>query len=278
MVTRPDPQVWMVSTEGTDESAVLDYWTTLGRESVNDPNSDIAYFEWSKPEDADIYDETRWPEFMPALGYTQTVESIRSEARTLPEGELLRAYGNVRTPVANAVFPLGVWEACGDPEAAPTGALFAAVDIAPDRGRATIAVCGGSVVEIIEDRQGTDWLIPRMVELENQWGLWTVVIDNVGPAVSVASELEYQGLRVHRANVTDLKAACGRFYDAVVNGTLRHRDQTVLNDAVSAAKKRTLLDAWAWSRKGASHISPVVAATLAYWGYSEQPATELAIW
>jgi hypothetical protein len=278
MVTRPEPQVWMASTEGTELSTVLDYWTALGRESVGDEASDICYFEWSKPDDADIYDEDRWAEWMPALGYTQSVAAIRSEARTLPEGEFLRAYGNVRTPIASSVFGLGVWEACADPKAEPTGGLFAALDITPDRSRSCIAVCGGGVVEVVEDRSGTGWLVERLLELDARWGFYDIAVDNVGPGVSVASELEYRGARVHRLNTTDLKAACGRFYDAVVEGTLKHRGQSVLDDAVQAAKRRTLLDAWAWSRKGTTNVSPVVAATLAYWAYAEQPESALSIY
>jgi len=277
MVTRPEPQVWMASTEGTELSATLDYFTNLGREATTDPNSDIAYFEWSKPPDADIYDEERWAEWMPALGYTQTVKAIRSEAATLPEGEFLRAYGNVRTPVTSSVFPFGVWEACAS-DKEPSGGLFAALDITPDRSRACIAVCGGGVVEVIEDRAGTGWLVERMVELDARWGFYAIAVDNIGPGVSVASELEYRGCRVTRLNTTELKASCGRFYDAVVGGLIKHRNQDVLNDAVAAAKRRTLLDAWAWSRKGTVNVSPVVAVTLAYWAYAEQPDTELVIY
>jgi hypothetical protein len=61
-------------------------------------------------------------------------------------------------------------------------------------------------------------------------------------------------------------AACGGFYDAVVQGTVVHLDQPVLNAAVAGARKRILGDAWAWGRKGGTDVSPLVAATLARWG------------
>jgi hypothetical protein len=64
-----------------------------------------------------------------------------------------------------------------------------------------------------------------------------------------------------------MAAACGRFYDAVVNRRVRHTDQVDMTAAVAGAATRKLGDAWAWSRSSSAvDISPLVAATLALWG------------
>jgi hypothetical protein len=59
------------------------------------------------------------------------------------------------------------------------------------------------------------------------------------------------------------------FFDATTpeEDGLRHRGTQELSVAVAGARKRTLVDAWAWSRKSSSvDISPLVACTLAFWG------------
>jgi hypothetical protein len=61
--------------------------------------------------------------------------------------------------------------------------------------------------------------------------------------------------------------ACGMIYDAVEQATLRHLGTPELDAAVKGAVKRSLGDAWAWSRKASDvDISPLVAVTLAHWG------------
>jgi ferredoxin len=207
---------------------------------------------------------------MPSLGYTTTVESVRAIAATMPPNDWLRSMCNVKAALAEDVFPNGSWDACGG-EYAPAGPLHLAIDIKPDRSRACMAVCGEGAVEVIEDRAGTDWIVPRALELDRKHSFASIGIDNQGPAVSVISLLEYEGLKIRHVETGDLKSACGRFYDGVVSQQLRHRQQAVLDEAVRCAKRRTLLDAWAWTRKGTGYISPLVASTIAYWLWSENP-------
>jgi hypothetical protein len=78
--------------------------------------------------------------------------------------------------------------------------------------------------------------------------------------------------RVRVINTRDVVAACGAFYDAAMADTLRHPDQPVLNEALAAARKRPLGDAWAWHRKDtATDITPLVAVTFAAYGLSLKP-------
>ena len=50
MITRPQPQLWVVSTAGTHKSAYLRGKVERGR---RDPGSTVAYFEWSAPAGSD---------------------------------------------------------------------------------------------------------------------------------------------------------------------------------------------------------------------------------
>jgi hypothetical protein len=70
-------------------------------------------------------------------------------------------------------------------------------------------------------------------------------------------------MRVERVATGDYAAACGRFYDLVRDGQIRHLVQGELETAVSGAVKRTSGDAYLFDRKGSTDISPLSAVVLA---------------
>jgi hypothetical protein len=268
MVSRPDPQMWVVSTEGDEQSVLLDHFTNLGREAVDNPSSRVAYFEWSMPNGADPYDESRWHEWMPALGRTQSYDAVRSLAETMPAGDFLRAMCNHKAPIARDVFPPGAFDACCNPEAAAGGSVHIGVDTSTDRDRSSIAVVGRGqnglpVVEIAYDEPGTDWLASRVLAMYGRHTVLSVSIDKLSPAAAIIAELLRAGIVVTEIATPEMRDACGTFYDAVMMCALEHRGQPELVEAVKCTRKRPLLDAWAWTRKG-GYISPLVAATLAH--------------
>jgi hypothetical protein len=69
-----------------------------------------------------------------------------------------------------------------------------------------------------------------------------------------------------------MAAACAGFFDAYVEGRLRHRNDPILTAAAEAAEKRTVGEArWAWARRTAKgNIAPLVASTLAVWGTTQR--------
>jgi hypothetical protein len=77
------------------------------------------------------------------------------------------------------------------------------------------------------------------------------------------------GVEVEPVTTTEHCRACGLFYDAVVEGTVRHLDDSLLSSALGSASRRSVGDSWLWNRaSGGADISPLVAATLALWGSS----------
>jgi hypothetical protein len=167
-----------------------------------------------------------------------------------------------------------------------------AVDFAPDREHASVAVAGlgpndKHVVELVDRRPGTDWVVGRIVQLWDKWKPRAVVVDQIGPASTVIPELEAAGVNVVTTSSRDMAQACGRLFDAVLNDKVRHLGQPDLTAAVAGAAKRKLGDAWAFSRSSSAvDISPLVAATLALWGVTtiepeveaETPDPLLAVW
>jgi hypothetical protein len=284
MITRPQPQLWVVSTAGTpDKSPYLWGKVDIGRNAVDGGlTGSVAYFEWSAHDDLDPADPETWWSCMPALGYTVTEEAVASDFASMELGEFERAYLNRwKTAMTEPVIPLAVWNSLVDEHSVPLDPVCFAFDVSPER-YASIAAAGrradGKVhVEVIDRRHGTAWLPDRLAELVKVHRPVAVVCDAVGPAGSVLAALEQKRVKVVTVTAQEHARACGMLYDLATepdehgDRTLRHLGDPDLLTALDGACKRPLGDAWAWSRKTSSvDISPLVAVTLALWGASSR--------
>lgn len=270
MATRAAAQILTISTMGTDESFPWNEAVERGRRAVaEDVRSGVAYFEWSAAADLDPDDPATWRACMPALGHTITEDVVRHARRTLSDGEFRRAFLNQQTRADDRVIPLEKWDKAVSEKAAPTGPLVFAVDVNPDRTAGAIATASKTAAELVDYRPGTGWIVSRATELTaRHGGVW--VVDGVGPAGSLISDLEKAGLKVHSLQARDMAKACGQFFDGVMDGAYVIRQHHKLDDAAAAAVKRPMGDAWAWARKSsASDVCPLVAVTLALHGARE---------
>jgi hypothetical protein len=252
-----------------------------------------AYFEWSldiaSPDKAIEADEEILAEVNPGLGIRISADYIREvEQDSLSSrGFAVQRLGVGAWPRTDGLDDVVItpeeWGKCSDPQSTFTGAMCFALDVPPTRSSAAISVAGFREdklvhVETIEHRKGTGWVIERTVELVQKHGPVAIVLDGVSSTFSLLPELIEAlkdagllfSLNEHEVTVLSSREhgqACGMFYDAVQQDTLRHIGQPNLADAVRGAIKRNLMDAWAWDRKSSSvDISPLVSATLAFWG------------
>jgi phage terminase large subunit-like protein len=290
MITREQPQMWIISTAGTASSTWLRSKVDRGREAASTgESSGFAYFEWSAGDDDDPTADETWLRCHPALGHTISLDALRADFASMELAEAERAYLNRWTQgLAAAPIPPSTWARRCDPAATLGDNVCFAVDFSPERGSASIVAAGAAgdvhAVELIDQRTGTSWVVPRCIELWDRWRPSCFVVDQVGPAGSIVPELEAAGIKVVTTSSRDMAQACGRLFDAVLNDKVRHRGQAPLDAAVAGAAKRKLGDAWAWSRtSSAVDISPLVAATLALWGATTvgaKPAADpvLAVW
>jgi hypothetical protein len=280
MVTRAQPQLWVVSTAGTYRSAYLRGKVERGRARIaagRSAPSSVAYFEWSALPGSDPADSATWWSCMPALGRTVTESRIRAEFERLELADFCRAYLNWEPSAIPAdwlVIGEVQWRALADPRSEVVDPVAFAADVTPERSHAAIAVAGlrGDGLghgEVLDHRPGTGWVVPRLLELQEKWTPCAVVVDDTGPAGSLIAPLEAAGVEVVKPSARGMAHAAGNLFDAVTEATMRYRPRPALDAAVAGAAQRPLGDGFAWARKGLQvDICPLVALTLARWGHA----------
>jgi hypothetical protein len=279
-LTRPQRQTLIVSAGGTIDSTWLDGWMTAGTEAAAAGRTDgVAYFEWSADPAADPDDEATWWAAHPSLGYTVPIEALREDHATMDRAAFARSILNVwPRPSAHPVSGLDPvrWAAAADRTVAAAGRLVFAFDVAPDATAATIAVAGDGgngrcALEVVDTRPGTDWLVPALRHLRTANRGCHIVADDLVAAAAVADAMRAR-LKIDTRPLGWVTRACGGLVDAVQAGMIVHRDQPELAAAIAGAHRRPVGDGWVWSRRTSTvDISPLVAATLAAWGWRTMP-------
>jgi hypothetical protein len=306
MITRPQPQLWVVSTAGTRRSAYLRGKVDTGRARCELGLTDsVAYFEWSAPPDADPGNPATWRGCMPALcptglpcrcdpdgrwKHTVGEAAIRANFEGMSLAEYRRAFLNQwpdDAPEEWLVIPRTAWDDQLDPASEAADPVAFAIDANPERSAAAIAMAGGRPsgggrhVETVDYQRELSWVVPRMGQLVRRWSPCRVVLDPAGPAGSLLPDLERElkdtGVEVTKPTTRDAAHAAQGFYDAVMDGSLTHLDDAPLAAALAGAQKRDLGDMWLWARKGLSvDICPLVAGSLALWGFASRPEGQAA--
>jgi len=266
MATRADAQLHVVSTAGTSKSLYLRRKVEAGRYAAEaDRGSGTAYFEWSIPDDADIDDPETWWTYMPALGWTIGEPVVAHARQSMSESEFRRGFANQWTEAEHdRIFPESIWEKVVSGAVAPDGQLRFGLDVLPDQSAGAITSCGNGVVELVDHRPGTSWLIERAKDLHEHWG-GVIVLDGGGPAAYIGAELERQGIPVEPLKGAGVAEACSRIYNAIADGEVRFRAHDDFDTAVDGLEKRPVGDRFVWSRStSTTDITPFMAATLAY--------------
>lgn len=261
-----------------------------------------AYFEWSahvdlgrQPDgslrtirDVDITDKRYWCQANPGLGRRLTADWIENtELATMTHDEFcterLGLYDDIEK-VADPVIPPPDWRACKSDTSEIVKPVTYAFEVSMDRSWSCIAAAGassehGTHVEIGDNRQGTGWVVARLLELQQAHAPTAIVCNPHGPAGGLLAACEKAGVKVgipsgggadgnpklRAVTSSDYAQACAAAYDAVVEHRWRHLGQGELDKAVSAAEKRQTANTWVFDQRGTTDISPLVAVTLAAW-------------
>jgi hypothetical protein len=222
-------------------------------------------------------DESVWAQSIPSLGESNGVliEAVREAANTNSPEIFTKEWLNVwPAKEAVAVIDVDLWDSLARTDITIGNKIVLGVDISRERDKSSIAASGlvkeKTPVEVIEARDGANWVLPRLIEIAKKWNA-PVVIDNGSPASSMIGELENAGVGVISVGLRDYARACGSFYDAVQAKSICHLDDPNLRQAIVGSSKRALGDSWAWSRNSTNNITPLVAATLARYGVVNEP-------
>jgi len=124
-------------------------------------------------------------------------------------------------------------------------------------------------VMLAESLSGVEWVPARCAELLSTWG-GRIVVEQTGTAAFLLPHLP-DAQSVSRRFYVD---ACSTLDAGVTHRTLRHGNQSVLRNAVLAARWSTSGDAGArvLSRKD-PRVSPLVSVALAVHGMTSQPSS-----
>jgi hypothetical protein len=274
----------------------------MGAEWSIDPHTDLCprdevlgrktnrYVICDRHDDRD--DPRSWAKANPAFGTRISYEHVQKEFRSMSAAAFDRERLGVGDWPAEeeswTVLSEEAWQRCAmpDPGSAVRPLAFA-VDVDPDMRFTTIAAAwqrpepdGGKPRTVLEiprgcSKEGTGWVIQRLVELRRQHRPIAICFPKNGPAAGLADAAENAGLDVVRAGSGDEAEAFSQLVTAVKNRTVIHlgREQApTLWGAIASAETRQVGDGGhAWSRRDSeADITPVVAATLAAWALGKK--------
>jgi hypothetical protein len=279
-MARRKAQIWAFSNAGDDRSIVLNDLQEKGRTAVEDPEADssLGIFEWSAPDDCPIDDPQMWRLANPSLGYPQGIsyEALRAALETDPEPIFRTECLCQRVPdLVPSKIPLTAWVKCADPKSTIAGGVVLSWQVSWDRSWGAIGVAGFRSdglphVELIDYRQGTDWIAGRFGELAKRHSVLAVMYNPAGPGASLLNEVsERLPVKLEPQSMTarDQANACGRLYDAAITGQMRQLGDDRLLTMLRKSATRTLVDSWAWDlRHSAGDISGLCAITDALHG------------
>jgi hypothetical protein len=309
-MARPNAQIWAITNAGDDESIVLNDVQATARRTLTDPEADpqLGLFEWSVPDDVKctcfrvrpdphtascrLADPKLWVMANPAFGHQITFDAMRSALNTDPDEVFLTECLCQHVPDIEAgdIDP-AAWQHMLDLESKRDGDITIGVDLNPTQTAASIGLFGlrsdgREHMQLMDHRQGIDWVVPRLQELRD-------ILNPVGYAMgrNTYATLEADLKKADferpehldnpwRGNVAvvagaDLSAACGSMLTVcrpVIDGDgrmdfrARHIGQTELTDAALSAKIREGVDSVGWSRKDSGgDITALNSVTVARW-------------
>ena len=293
LMANPNPQTNFVGTGGID--GISDWWWQVRLRALSDDPGDFGYvghtaerltadMDMHHRPAVDALDRALWVYANPGLaagrgdmGFLE--EQLRNLGPRLFAREHLGVWDDPPLNAAGSIIDLARWDVLADESHPITSGETFALDVSPDRQRASFAVAGrcadGRVqVEVIDARPGVSWVVERARQLHESHRK-PIRIEKGSPAGSFGSLLVEAGVPVVEVSTADHARAVGQFIDAVNASSLRHRGDAALRSAIVGATFRHTGDADLWSRRSSKvDITPLVAGTLAVGGVPDVVTTK----
>lgn len=313
MNARPKAQAWAFSNAGDALSVVLRYLRAQAHRELGWPDGDadsdileeldedmaeylaenadqqvLGWFEWSADPDAKRTDRHAWAQANPSLNHTEIVENcvtertIAAAMRTNPPHQFeIEVLCRWLSMAESGPFPEGSWRETLDNEAAPAPDTPRMVCLAMSWNRSKCYIAraakdsdGNPVVGIAADRNGTDWVIPWLIEHRDTYS-GIVIQSNGAPETSliddIANALLPDGQAANLPIVNwagpDLGSATGLVFDRLEKRRLRHLAHPGLDSAATSAGVKVLSQgAWVIDLAASpTDAAPLKAAIGAVW-------------
>lgn len=283
MATRAMPQLWLTSAAGTAESSWWESMMASARRS-----GVLVDYGLAADVEPTVANVAR---SHPAVGHTIAPEVIAQALETMPRDEWVRAFGNRATAATRSLFPAESWSRGASSEPLPKGAPFAVgLDVDADRSRAAVFSAHQLpdktiVVNRVRVADGVAWVVPLLRKLVDGidgqgrgQDLLAVAGEANGPAAPLLEALERERIADRRTDASPAgrlvrltglgwASACAALFDRVVDGSLRHRGDDLLDAAVAVAAAHRGRDSMSWSRSSsAGSICALGAVTAAVAG------------
>lgn len=275
-------QFVVISNAGNDDSELLNHLQDMGQIAVQNDDDSRVWVEWSMTPGDDPLSQNTWSKVIPTLNQQNgiSLEFMVEESKSMRLSDFMREYLCFRVNDSDdRVINWEQWQSLERVDVFVGADPILAIDISWDRQRASIVAASAEgpyiPLEVIEAKEGVDWLTEKVIAIAERWRC-PVIVDTAGPAAAMHLILENRGIEVIPYAAKDVALSAGSFYDNVRNQRITHRGDWRLNDAVKGATKRPIGERWGFNRKGNVDISPLVAASFAVWaiecGMVEKPS------
>lgn len=260
-------------------------WRRLRQAGIDGTDRRLFWVDYSATPEDDFASRDVWALANPGAPVSITWQAVEDEFAVMSlEGFAAERLGVwFEQDLADGIVDLALWSALSIGNDVEMVAPVWAVEVALDRSRATIGaawlVAGKPHLEMVDQRAGVDWAVPRLAELAAEYGANAVVLDGGTEAAQLEPALDAAGLQVERVAGPGRAAACGAFYDLASSAALTHNGDPILALALASARWKDAEGTRAFGRrKSAGDISALYAVTLALHGLLTSPPADPGVY
>ena len=257
-LTRPNSQRFYTSNAGHKESTVLN---EMRERSLKKPPVSVGYYEYSAPDNCDIWDRSNWAMANPSLGTLISEEAIEEIIATSTHAAVMTETLCKWIGTDTSPWTPGSWEECADSSLIMAPGMFTmfAFDIEPHAGRTASLVAGAvlpdgkiglALVKTWESDRAIDQL-KIAADIKGYCDEWLpkLVLFDKFTGQHIADRLANAGVKVEDCSGTHFYTACSIFKDAIDNRRVVHGDQPALNEAMDNVAAKSNDSAWRIIRK-----------------------------
>ena len=260
-LTRPNSQRFYTSNAGHKDSHVLN---EMRERSLSKPPKSVGYYEYSAPDNCDIWDRSNWAMANPSLGTLISEEAIEEIIATSTHAAVMTETLCKWIGTDTSPWTPNSWEECADTSLimAPGMYTMFAFDIEPHAGRHASLVAGAvlpdgriglSLVKTWESDRAIDQLkIAADIKAYCDDWLPKLVLFDKFTGQHIADRLANAGVKTEDCSGTQFYNACSIFKDAIDNRRVVHGDQPALNLAMDSVAAKSNDSAWRVVRKKSS--------------------------